>query len=113
MQLAQTPRKTRWKDIIGYTLGEGATSLTMNGISGFAMGHEGDQLKWIDAASGSVTTGWSWGCSHSMSELIRYEPGSAKFLTACVTDCYPGTTGTTASKPASVTRNVVPLPCPT
>ena len=61
------------------------------------MGHEGDQLKWIDAASGSVTTGWSWGCSHSMSELIRYEPGSAKFLTACVTDCYPGTTGTTFS----------------
>ena len=37
MQPPPPARKTRWKDIIGYTLGEGATSLTMNGISGFAM----------------------------------------------------------------------------
>lgn len=65
----------------------------VHGVSGFANGHEGDQLKWIDAASGTVTNGWSWGCSHSMSELIRYEPGANKFLTACVTDCYPGTSG--------------------
>ncbi len=66
----------------------------VHGVSGFANGHEGDQLKWVDAASGTVTNGWSWGCSHSMSELIRYEPGANKFLTACVTDCYPGTSGT-------------------
>ncbi len=65
----------------------------VHGVSGFANGHEGDQLKWVDAATGNVTTGWAWGCSHSMSELIRYEPGANKFLTACVTDCYPGTSG--------------------
>lgn len=63
----------------------------VHGVSGFAAGHEGDQLKWIDAASGAVSNGWSWGCSHSMSELLRF--GGGKFLAACVTDCYPGTSG--------------------
>ena len=60
----------------------------VHGISGFAMGHEGDQLKWVDATSGAVTNGWSWGCSHSMSELLRTRGG--KTLAACVTDCFPG-----------------------
>ena len=59
----------------------------VHGISGFANGHEGDQLKFVDP-SGTVTNGWSWGCSHSMSELL---PNN---LPLCVTDCYPGTTGT-------------------
>jgi hypothetical protein len=58
----------------------------VHGISGFANGHEGDQLKWIDTA-GAVTTQWQWGCSHSMSELL---PDN---LPICVTDCYPGTSG--------------------
>ncbi len=66
----------------------------VHGISGFANGHEGDQLKWVAAANGAVTNGWSWGCSHSMSEVLRYEPTSRRFLSACVTDCYPGTNGT-------------------
>jgi hypothetical protein len=56
-------------------------------------GHEGDTLKWVDAASGAETTEWSWGCSHSMSNLLRYNGGLKKFLPACVTDCYPGTDG--------------------
>lgn len=56
-------------------------------------GHEGDTLKWVDAASGAETTEWSWGCSHSMSNLLRYNAGLKKFLPACVTDCYPGTSG--------------------
>lgn len=64
----------------------------VHGVSGFAMGHEGDQLKWIDATSGAVSNGWSWGCSHSMSELLR--TSGSKTLAACVTDCYPGTSGT-------------------
>ncbi|CAN5710466.1 hypothetical protein BH11MYX3_BH11MYX3_20160 [soil metagenome] len=76
-----------------YGAGRYGAYFHVHGVSGFANGHEGDQLKWIDAASGAVTNGWSWGCSHSMSELIRYEPGANKFLTACVTDCYPGTSG--------------------
>jgi hypothetical protein len=56
-------------------------------------GHEGDTLKWIDAASGAETTGWDWGCSHSMSNVLRYNDAAGDFLSACVTDCYPGTEG--------------------
>jgi hypothetical protein len=65
----------------------------VHGISGFANGHEGDQLKWIAADTGTVTNGWSWGCSHSMSALLRYLPSARRFLPACVTDCFPGTSG--------------------
>ncbi len=56
-------------------------------------GHEGDTLKWVDAGSGAETTGWSWGCSHSMSNVLRYHPDIARFMPACVTDCFPGTSG--------------------
>lgn len=73
--------------------GKYAAYYHVHGISGFANGHEGDQYKLVDAASGAVTNVWSWGCSHSMSEALRYVEGSAKFLAACVTDCYPGTSG--------------------
>ena len=65
----------------------------VHGISGFANGHEGDALHWLTATSGAHTLGWNWGCSHSMSELLRYDSAAAKALPMCVTDCYPGTTG--------------------
>jgi len=55
-------------------------------------GHEGDSLKYVDL-SGKQSTTWSWGCSHSMSNLLRYNGSDKKFMPACVTDCYPGTTG--------------------
>ncbi|MGC4087171.1 MAG: hypothetical protein QM756_04555 [Polyangiaceae bacterium] len=54
-------------------------------------GHEGDTLKYVDTA-GTESTTWSWGCSHSMSNVLRFNPTDAKFMPACVTDCYPGTT---------------------
>jgi hypothetical protein len=57
-----------------------------------ASGHEGDTLKYVDL-TGAETTTWSWGCSHSMSNLLRFNPTDAKFMPACVTDCYPGTGG--------------------
>ena len=57
-----------------------------------ASGHEGDTLKYIDL-TGTEITSWPWGCSHSMSNLLRYNPTDAKFMPACVTDCYPGTSG--------------------
>ena len=63
----------------------------VHGISGFALGHEGDQLEWLDGTSGAMSTGWSWGCSHSMSAALR--GGPTGILSACMTDCYPGTTG--------------------
>lgn len=53
-------------------------------------GHEGDTLKFVDLA-GKASTTWSWGCSHSMSNLLRWNGGDKKFMPACVTDCYPGT----------------------
>ena len=56
-------------------------------------GHEGDTLKWVDAASGAETTAWGWGCSHSMSNVLRFQREGSTFLPACVTDCYPGTSG--------------------
>lgn len=56
-------------------------------------GHEGDTLKWVDAATGTESTGWSWGCSHSMSAVLRYNASDGAFMPACVTDCYPGTSG--------------------
>jgi hypothetical protein len=66
----------------------------VHGISGFANGHEGDALHWLTATTGADAVGWTWGCSHSMSELLRFSPAANKVLAACVTDCFPGTTGT-------------------
>ncbi|HVJ19861.1 MAG TPA: hypothetical protein VM686_30805, partial [Polyangiaceae bacterium] len=54
-------------------------------------GHEGDSLKWVDATSGMEDTEWAWGCSHSMSNALRYHPTLDQFTSSCVTDCYPGT----------------------
>jgi hypothetical protein len=54
-------------------------------------GHEGDTLKWVDAVSGTESTEWPWGCSHSMSNALRWHPSLQDFVSACVTDCYPGT----------------------
>ncbi|MCH9681346.1 MAG: hypothetical protein K0V04_07930 [Deltaproteobacteria bacterium] len=55
-------------------------------------GHEGDTLKWV-GTEGAPSTGWGWGCSHSMSNLLRFNPAVGSFLPACVTDCFPGTSG--------------------
>ncbi|MBW1808939.1 MAG: hypothetical protein JRJ87_12165 [Deltaproteobacteria bacterium] len=55
-------------------------------------GHEGDTLKWASIA-GNESTSWTWGCSHSMSNLLRFNPATTSFLPVCVTDCYPGTSG--------------------
>jgi hypothetical protein len=54
-------------------------------------GHEGDTLKFVAATTGAETTQWPWGCSHSMSNLLTFNPASKSFLPTCVTDCYPGT----------------------
>jgi hypothetical protein len=59
----------------------------------FAYGHEGDMLGWINKTTGAITLGWEWGCSHSMSELLRFSPSANTVLPVCATDCYPGTSG--------------------
>jgi hypothetical protein len=57
----------------------------------FAYGHEGDQYQTINATTGVATNVWTWGCSHSMSEALRYSPSATSTLAVCTTDCYPGT----------------------
>jgi hypothetical protein len=64
----------------------------VHGVTLFA-GHEGDMLQWVAKANGAITNGWAWGCSHSMSELLRYSPAANLTLPVCATDCYPGTSG--------------------
>jgi hypothetical protein len=76
-----------------YGAGKYGAYFHVHGISGFADGHEGDALHWVDATTGARTLGWTWGCSHSMSELLRYSAAGAAILPVCVTDCYPGTSG--------------------
>lgn len=60
----------------------------------FADGHEGDALFWVDKTTGAASLGWQWGCSHSMSNLLRYSPAASFTVPICASDCYPGTTGT-------------------
>ena len=60
-------------------------------------GHEGDTLKWV-SGSGAESTEWGWGCSHSMSNLLRWNDAVGSFMPACVTDCYPGTSGDFATQ---------------
>ncbi len=45
----------------------------------------------VSASTGAATNGWTWGCSHSMSELLRFSPAANTMLPICVTDCFPGT----------------------
>jgi hypothetical protein len=71
-------------------------------------GHEGDTLKFVAADTGAEMTTWAWGCSHSMSNLLTFNAMSNNFLASCVTDCYPGTTGSdfaTTSKGGIYTEN--------
>eukprot|EP01134_Creolimax_fragrantissima_P002380 CFRG2380T1 len=64
-------------------------------------GHEGDALVFVNADDGQIianseSKGFHWGCSHSMSNILSYNPNtttSNHFLPVCVTDCYPGTKG--------------------
>jgi hypothetical protein len=63
----------------------------------FAYGHEGDQLIHVNSTTGAATNGWTWGCSHSMSELLRFSPAAGITLPVCATDCYPGTSGSNFS----------------
>ncbi|HKP61908.1 MAG TPA: hypothetical protein VJV78_34490 [Polyangiales bacterium] len=71
-------------------------------------GHEGDTLKYVAAETGAEMTTWPWGCSHSMSNLLTFNPTSSTFLASCVTDCYPGTSGSdfaTTAKGGVYTEN--------
>lgn len=65
----------------------------VHGISGGYSGHEGDQLTFVNDSGVIQSGGWSWGCSHSMAELVGYHSNEAAFSAFCSTDCYPSPTG--------------------
>jgi hypothetical protein len=65
----------------------------VHGIDGPFSGHEGDTLRWVSQGGEPLPGGWDWGCSHSMSALLRYHDTGETFMPACVTDCFPGSSG--------------------
>jgi hypothetical protein len=65
-----------------------AAYFAVHGDSGWVQGHEGDQLTYVNSSGVIQSGGWSWGCSHSMAELVSYHPTLNKFVPVCSSDCY-------------------------
>jgi hypothetical protein len=78
---------------LAYGGGIYAAYWAVHGISGGYDGHEGDQLTFVNDSGVIQGGGWSWGCSHSMAELVGYHPNHTAFDVFCSTDCYPSPTG--------------------
>ena len=51
------------------------------------IGHQGDTLRLLDADGNAVGSGWGWGCSHSMDQLLGVS--GAMLAPICISDCYP------------------------
>lgn len=75
---------------------------SVHGISGLYAGHEGDQLTFVDESGTVQGGGWSWGCSHSMAQLVGYHEAGAGFTAFCSTDCYPDPPGLTMNNSVSI-----------
>jgi len=78
---------------LAYGGGIYAAYWAVHGISGNYDGHEGDQLTFVNDSGVIQGGGWSWGCSHSMAELVGYHANDAAFTAFCSTDCYPSPIG--------------------
>jgi hypothetical protein len=74
----------------------------VHGIADFADGHEGDQLTIVNDSGVKQSGGWTWGCSHSMAELVGYHSNDAGFTAFCSTDCYPDPPGLTMNRSTSI-----------
>jgi hypothetical protein len=77
---------------LAYGGGRYAAYWSVHGDSSWAAGHEGDQLRYVTDA-GALDGGWTWGCSHSMAELVGYHLQDQEFTNFCSTDCYPDPAG--------------------
>jgi len=77
---------------LAYGGGLYAAYWSVYGITGGMAGHHADQLSYVDD-SGIQYTGWNWGCSHSMAQLVEYHPGDQEFTAFCSSDCYPDPPG--------------------
>lgn len=78
---------------LAYGNGVYAAYWAVHGVSGWVAGHEGDQLRYVNASGVIQSGGWTWGCSHSMAELVGFHSGDQKFTNFCSTDCYPDPPG--------------------
>ena len=87
---------------LAYGGGLYAAYWAVHGISGFADTHEGDQLTRVNDSGVIQGGGWSWGCSHSMAELVGYHSNDAGFTAFCSTDCYPKPVGLTMNRNTSI-----------
>jgi hypothetical protein len=87
---------------LAYGGGIYAAYWAVHGISGNYNGHEGDQLTFVNDSGVKQSAGWSWGCSHSMAELVGYHSNDAAFTAFCSTDCYPNPPGLTMNNRWSI-----------
>ena len=87
---------------LAYGGGIYAAYWAVHGISGGYIGHEGDQLTGVNDSGVIQGGGWSWGCSHSMAELVGYHSNDAVFTAFCSTDCYPNPPGLTMNNSTSI-----------
>ena len=87
---------------LAYGGGRYAAYWAVHGISSFADGHEGDQLTIVNDSGVKQSGGWTWGCSHSMAELVGYHSNDAGFTAFCSTDCYPDPPGLTVNRSTSI-----------
>jgi hypothetical protein len=78
---------------LAYGNGLYAAYWAVHGVSGWVAGHEGDQLQYVNDSGALQGGGWSWGCSHSMAELVGFHTGDQRFTNFCSTDCYPDPPG--------------------
>ncbi len=78
---------------LAYGNGLYAAYWAVHGVSGWVAGHEGDQLQYVNDSGVLQGGGWTWGCSHSMAELVGFHSGDQAFTSFCSTDCYPDPPG--------------------
>jgi hypothetical protein len=78
---------------LAYGGGTYAAYWAVHGFDGWVAGHEGDELRYVSDTGVVQSGGWTWGCSHSMAELVGYHPGDRTFSNFCSTDCYPDPPG--------------------
>jgi hypothetical protein len=87
---------------LAYGGGSYAAYWSVHGIASIYDGHEGDQLTFVDDWGDVQGGGWSWGCSHSMAQLVGYHVAGAGFTAFCSTDCYPDPPGLTMNNITSI-----------
>nr|XP_039250047.1 uncharacterized protein LOC120327756 [Styela clava] len=86
---------------LSYGDGYFAIYFTVYGVSNFANGTNGEQLSFVNEQGKLMTSsyklprqtfvesGYRWGCSHSLGQLVDFHPSEYQFATICTSDLYP------------------------